>query len=156
MKSAFSYLRVLVQYLFYKRLCVCLKILIERQEQQVQVLSRHAQRLLHTAHIVSDFTCVYSAATGTIFGTTHVYELYFSYLSISIFTNKVQVSSIQILGFDFKENRMQMLQKMTNRWFHILVSDEFYLVTQQISREMAFVTKETIFSTILAENLYIP
>ena len=64
---------------------------------------------------------------------------------------------MQVVGFDFKENRMQMLQKMTNRWFHILVSDEFYLVTQQISREMAFVTKETtIFSTILAENLYIP
>ena len=37
-------------------------------------------------HIASDFTCVYCAATvGTFFGTTDVYELGFSYLSISIF-----------------------------------------------------------------------
>ena len=35
-------------------------------------LPRHAQRLLYTAHIASDFTCVYSTAAGTIFGTTDV------------------------------------------------------------------------------------
>ena len=39
------------------------------------------------AHIDSDFTCVYCTATGTIFGTTDVYELGFSHLSISIFIN---------------------------------------------------------------------
>ena len=48
-------------------------------------LARHAQQLLHTANIASDFTCVYCADAGTIFGTTDVYELGFSYLSISIF-----------------------------------------------------------------------
>ena len=37
---------------------------------------------MHAAHIASDFTC---AAAGTIFGTTEVYELGFSYLSINIF-----------------------------------------------------------------------
>ena len=41
---------------------------------------------LHAAHIASDFTRVYCAETGTIFGTTYVYELDFSYLSISIFS----------------------------------------------------------------------
>ena len=41
---------------------------------------------LCAAHIASDFTCVYCAAAGTIFGSTDVYELGFSYLSISIFT----------------------------------------------------------------------
>ena len=45
-------------------------------------LTSHAQRLeRHT----SDFTCVYCTAVGTIFGTTDVYELSFSYLSINIF-----------------------------------------------------------------------
>ena len=34
------------------------------------------------AHIASDFTCVYCAAAGTIFGTTDIYELGFSYLSL--------------------------------------------------------------------------
>ena len=48
-------------------------------------LARHAQHPLCEAHIVSDFTCVYCTAAGTIFGTTDVYELGFSYLSISIF-----------------------------------------------------------------------
>ena len=38
------------------------------------------------AHIASDFTCLYFAASGIIFGTTDVYELGFSYLSFSIFT----------------------------------------------------------------------
>ena len=38
------------------------------------------------ARIASDFTCVYCTAAGTFFGTTDVYELSFSYLSISIFT----------------------------------------------------------------------
>ena len=38
------------------------------------------------AHIASDFTCVYCAADGTIFRATDVYELVFSYLSISIFS----------------------------------------------------------------------
>ena len=38
-----------------------------------------------TAYITSDFTCVNCAVTGTIFGTTDVYELGFPYLSISIF-----------------------------------------------------------------------
>ena len=32
------------------------------------------------------------AAAGTIFGTTDVYELGFSYLSISIFTYAIQIS----------------------------------------------------------------
>ena len=41
---------------------------------------------MRKAHIASDFTCVYCAAGGTIFGTTDVYnKLGFSYLSISIF-----------------------------------------------------------------------
>ena len=46
---------------------------------------------MDSAHITSDFTCVFCAAAGTIFGTKDVYELGFSYLSISIFTkyNKV-------------------------------------------------------------------
>ena len=48
-------------------------------------LSRHAQHLLGAAHIASEFTCVFCTAAGTIFGTTGVYELDFSYLSISIF-----------------------------------------------------------------------
>ena len=48
--------------------------------------ARHAQPLLYTANIASDFTCVYCRAAGTIFGTTGVYELGFSYLSISIFS----------------------------------------------------------------------
>ena len=47
---------------------------------------RHTHCLLHVAHIASEFICVYSAAAGTIFGTKDVYELGFSYLSISIFT----------------------------------------------------------------------
>ena len=45
-----------------------------------------AQRFFGPAHITSDFTCVYcAAAAGTIFETTDVYELGFSYLSFSIF-----------------------------------------------------------------------
>ena len=44
-----------------------------------------AQRLLRTAHIASDFTRVNCTAAGTLFGTTDVYEVGFSYLSISIF-----------------------------------------------------------------------
>ena len=40
---------------------------------------------LSAAHIASDFTCVYSAAAGTICGTTDVFELTFSYTFISIF-----------------------------------------------------------------------
>ena len=42
----------------------------------------------------SPVTCVYCAAAVTIFGTTDVYELGFSYLSISIF---------KILCFHFNE-----------------------------------------------------
>ena len=38
------------------------------------------------SHIASDFTCVYWTAVGTSSGTTDVYELGFSYLSISVFT----------------------------------------------------------------------
>ena len=49
-------------------------------------LARQLQRLFCTAHIASDFTCVYCSAAGTILRTTDVYELDFSYLSISIFT----------------------------------------------------------------------
>ena len=37
------------------------------------------------ASIALDFTCVYSTAAGTIFGTTDVYELGFSYISIGVF-----------------------------------------------------------------------
>ena len=37
------------------------------------------------AHIATEFTCVYYATAGTIFGTTEVYELGLSYISISIF-----------------------------------------------------------------------
>ena len=48
-------------------------------------LAKHAQRLLRRAHIALDITCVYSAAGGTYFRTTDVYELHFSYLSICIF-----------------------------------------------------------------------
>ena len=39
---------------------------------------------MYATFIASDFTCVYYTAAGTIFGTTDVYELSFSYLSISI------------------------------------------------------------------------
>ena len=42
-----------------------------------KILARHAQHLLHAAHITSDYTCVYCAAAGTIFETTDVYELGF-------------------------------------------------------------------------------
>ena len=42
--------------------------------------------LWRTAHIASDFTCVYCASAGTIFGTTDIYELCFSHLSTSIFS----------------------------------------------------------------------
>ena len=45
------------------------------------------------AHIASHCTCVNSAPAGTIFGTTDVYELGFSYLSISIFTLDTQHST---------------------------------------------------------------
>ena len=38
------------------------------------------------AHIASDFTSVFCADAGIIFGTTDLYELGFSYLSICIFT----------------------------------------------------------------------
>ena len=48
-------------------------------------LERHTHRLLCVAHIASDFTCVYCAVAGTIFGTTDIYQLSFSYLSINIF-----------------------------------------------------------------------
>ena len=44
-----------------------------------------AQHFLGVAHIASDFTCVFCAAVGTFFGTIDVYELCFSYLSLSIF-----------------------------------------------------------------------
>ena len=49
-------------------------------------IAGHAHRLLCAAHIASVVTCVYCTAAGTIFGTTDVYELGFSYLSISIFS----------------------------------------------------------------------
>ena len=49
-----------------------------------EFLARHAQRLFCVAHIASDFTCVYYIAAGTLFGTTDVYELGFSNLSISV------------------------------------------------------------------------
>ena len=48
--------------------------------------AKHAYSLLRAAQSASDFTCVYCAAAGTIFRTIDVYELGFSYLSISIFT----------------------------------------------------------------------
>ena len=47
--------------------------------------ARYAQHLLYVASIATDFTCVYYTAAGTVFGTTDVYELGFSYLSICIF-----------------------------------------------------------------------
>ena len=54
--------------------------------------ARRAQRLLCAAHNTSRFTCVCSAAAGTIVGTTDVYELGFSYLSLSIFISQDQSS----------------------------------------------------------------
>ena len=50
-----------------------------------KILARYAQCLLRAAHIASNFVCLYYATAGTIVGTTDVYELGFSYLSISIF-----------------------------------------------------------------------
>ena len=44
------------------------------------------QHLLWAAHIAPDFTCVHCTDAGTIFGTTDVYELGLTYLSISIFS----------------------------------------------------------------------
>ena len=43
------------------------------------------QRILWKGHNASDFTCIYCTAAGTIFVSTYVYELGFSYLSFSIF-----------------------------------------------------------------------
>ena len=76
-----------------------IKILIEKGKNNIfhrllflnfgsKLLARHTQHLLCAAHIASDFTCVYCTAAGTIFGTTDVYELGFSYLSISIFIGR--------------------------------------------------------------------
>ena len=59
---------------------------------QIPNLARHAQRLLCTANIALHFTCVYSAAAGNIFGTTDVYELGFSYLSIGIFMARFRLN----------------------------------------------------------------
>ena len=50
-----------------------------------------AQHLLPAGHIASDFTCVYCAAAGTIFGTTDVYKFGFSYLSFGIFIGQYNV-----------------------------------------------------------------
>ena len=45
-------------------------------------LARHAQRLLDSAHITSDFTCVFCAAAGTIFGTKDSVFLIFLLVSL--------------------------------------------------------------------------
>ena len=52
-----------------------------------QILSKTCTALC-AAHIASDFTCVYCAAAETLFGTTDVYELDFSYLSVSTFRSE--------------------------------------------------------------------
>ena len=51
--------------------------------------------ILYVASIASDFTCIYNTAVGTVFETTDVYELDFSYLSISIFREKIQNPDVQ-------------------------------------------------------------
>ena len=63
-------------------------------------IARHAHYLLYAASIALDFACVYCTRTaaGTIFGTTDVYELGFSYLSISIF--KVTDFAAAFYGID--------------------------------------------------------
>ena len=71
-----------------------------------------AQRLLNAARIASDFTCVYCTATGTIFGTTDIYELGFSYLSISIFILNYYNSFLEksiVLHFGEKIDSEQIL-----------------------------------------------
>ena len=59
------------------------------------------------AHIASEFTCVYctTSTAGTIFGTTDVYELGFSYLSISIFKSwAVFAKRMKLFPDRFMEN----------------------------------------------------
>ena len=51
--------------------------------------------ILCVASIASDFTCVYNTAVGTVFETTDVYKLSFSYLYISIFRVKIQNPDVQ-------------------------------------------------------------
>ena len=48
-----------------------------------QISNKTRKAPLCLANSASDFTCVHCAAAGTIFGTTDVYELGFSYLSES-------------------------------------------------------------------------
>ena len=62
---------------------------------------------MYAAHIASDFTSVYCAecaAAGTIFETIDVYELGFSYVSISIFNCMYQYLLSCISGFFLKES----------------------------------------------------
>ena len=74
-------------------------------------LARHAQRLFCAAHIASNFTCVNCAASGTIFGTTVVYELGFSYLSFGIFRHHLN-NDIQIF--------LPVLSKQKKYWFETI------------------------------------
>ena len=76
-------------------------------------LARHAQQLLHAVHIASDFTCVYCTAVGTIFGTTDVFELGFSYLPVSIFnqpSHKTHAQNCFVFNFyDFSSLELMNL-----------------------------------------------
>ena len=47
-------------------------------------------------HTTTDFTCVYCVVTGTIFGTTDVYEPSFTYFSVSIFCKVRLISYMKV------------------------------------------------------------
>ena len=85
-------------------------------------LTRHTQCTmpLCTAHIASDFTCVY-CADGTIFGTTDLYELGFSYLSLSIF----RVQQHNEYFFNNKQKTMQIKTKYKSLFAFLCNSTAF-------------------------------
>ena len=112
-------------------------------------LARHAQRFLDSAHIASDFTCVICAAAGTIFGTTDVYVLGFSYLSISIFIklyhdkqNLVKIF-LQFSCVLFKMQKLILSIRKTN-CIKIFMYYRFY-----ISVAIAYVGLVTNYNSVL-------
>ena len=89
---------------------------------------------MHSAfctRLTSPQTCVYITAAGTIFGTTDVYELGFSYLSFGIFNlNQVYFHLRRELAYLIHFFQCSQLTYQKDKFFHEMRNSPFLIRVQ--------------------------